>query len=97
MEIRDVVARIIHAFHGSLIDAVLDHHCGKRSPRYERLSDNDVSPRGRHTIRPNANLDAMGMHRPIVTTAHIVLSCPDKFDWRVAKALCDYCCLARHV
>src|SRR5439155_4264650 len=80
MKIRNVVAGIRRAFDGCPIDAVLDQHRRKRSPGNQRLSDDDVSPGCRQAIRPDADLNAMRVHRTIVTAPHIILTRPNELN-----------------
>src|SRR2546423_6534772 len=67
VKVREVVAGVCGAFDSGLVDAVLNHHGGKRSSGNQRLADHDMTPGRRHSIRADANLDAMRMHGTIVT------------------------------
>src|SRR5437870_13904707 len=89
MKVRQVVAGVRRAFDSCLIHAVVNQHCGKRSPDNQRLSDDHVTPSRGHAIRADADLNAMGMHRTIVTATHIILARPDEFYWRAAQTLGD--------
>ena len=87
MKVRDAVVSVRRAFDCCLIDAVLNQHCSKRSPGNQRLSDDDMAPRCRHSIRPDADLDAMRVHRTIVTAAHIILTRPNELNRRATQTL----------
>src|SRR5437016_2333808 len=97
MKVRDVIAGVGRSLDSCLIDAVLDHHRRKRSPSHERLTDDHMTPGGRHAIRADANLDPMRVHRTIVATAHIILTRPDELYWSVAETFRDYRRFARHM
>ena len=97
MKIRNAVTGIFHAFDYSSIDAVLNHHCSKRSPDNQRLPNDDVSPCGRQAIRPNADLDAMRVHWTIVTALHIILTSPNELDRRAPQTLRNQSRFARHM
>src|SRR6185295_20383317 len=79
------------------IDAVLNHHRGERSSGYQRLSHDHMPPCRRHSIGADAKLDAMRVHRTIVTTTHIILACPDEFYRSAAQTFRNHSRLARYM
>src|SRR6267143_909647 len=97
MEVRDAVVSVGHAFHCRLIDAVLDHYRRERSSGDQRLTHNDVTPSRRHSIRTDADLDPVRMHRTIIAAAHVILTCPDELDRRATQTLRNYGRFALHV
>src|SRR6185295_1253769 len=56
-----------------------------------------MPPRDRHSVTADTNLDAMHMHGPVITPAHIIFTAPDQFDWRATKSFGDQGCFARDV
>ena len=44
-----------------------------------------MAPGSGHSIRPDADLDAMSVHRTIVAAAHIILTRPDQLNRRAAQ------------
>src|SRR5688572_23661903 len=89
MEVGKFVVSVLHAFHHSSIDTVLNHHRGKRSPGNQRLPDNHMTPSRGHSIRADPNLHPMRMHWTIVATLHIILSWPHELYRSVSKTLRD--------
>src|SRR5713226_7528185 len=97
MEVWNLVVSISGAFNGSLINAVFYYERGKRRAFKDRLAHDHMSPRQRHTIRANADLNAMQMHRTIITALHIVFPGPDEFIRSTTKTLGDRRRLSLHV
>src|ERR1700674_2825267 len=97
MKVGNVVLGVGCAFDYRSIDAVLNHHCRKRRPGNQRLPNDDVTPCGRQAIWPDSDLDAMRVHRTIVTTAHIILTRPDELNRRATETLRNHSGFALHV
>src|SRR5205807_1576444 len=76
---------------------VFDQHYGKRSPSNQRLSHDDMAPRRRHAVRPDSDLDAMRVHRTIVTAAHIIFARPNELDRCAPQTLRYHRRLALHM
>ena len=82
------VVRVVDAFDRRAVDAVLHHHGEGRAGK-KRLADDHVSPRRRHAVRADADLDAVHVHRAVVAAPHVVFARPDQLDRRAAQALRD--------
>ena len=90
------VRRIRHAFDRGAIDAVPHHHRFHHRAGHDRLPDDDVIPRCRHSLRIQCDARAMQIHRPVIAAADIVLAAPDRFH-RQTRRLGDFDRLADEI
>src|SRR5712692_2768865 len=87
MEVRNLVVGIRSAFDGSQINAIFYRHRSKWGPRRDGLTDNHMMPCQWQSIRANADLDAMSVHRTIVAALHVVFARPDELHRSSSKTL----------
>src|SRR5260370_40761154 len=97
MEVRNLVVGIRSAFDGSQINAIFYRHRSKWGPRRDGLTDNHMTPCQWQSIRANADLDAMSVHRTTVAASHVVFARPDELNRSSSKTLPYRCCFSLDV
>src|SRR6266404_4063773 len=94
---RNRVVCVGNTFNRCYVHAIGDRNSGKRTVGVYRLADDHVTPGSRESIWPNADFDAMKVHRTIVATLHVIFARPDELDGSSAQAFRDHRCFALHM